>query len=65
MNAYVEDETVLTNSLILSYEDSSGDPYSDESDDVDVIVTSPIMTISKTADRTTANPGDEITYTIT
>ena len=36
-----------------------------EDDDEDVTVTAPIMTVTKTADTTTANPGDNIVYTIT
>ncbi len=61
----VPDETVLTNAVILDYDDANGNPYPQETDSVDVTVTAPIMTITKTADVSTADPGDEITYTIT
>jgi uncharacterized repeat protein (TIGR01451 family) len=61
----VADGTVLTNSVTLDYDDANGNPYPQETDSVDVTVTAPIMTITKTADVTTADPGDEITYTIT
>ncbi|MCK4367674.1 MAG: DUF11 domain-containing protein, partial [Thermoplasmata archaeon] len=58
------DGTVLTNTVVLSYDDANGNPIPDESDSVDVTVTAPIMTISKSADVSTADPGDSITYTI-
>ncbi|UCG69384.1 MAG: DUF11 domain-containing protein [Thermoplasmata archaeon] len=65
VDAYVEDETVLTNTVILNYDDANENPYTEESDSVDVTVTAPLMTITKTADVTEADPGDQITYTIT
>jgi uncharacterized repeat protein (TIGR01451 family) len=65
VDAYVEDETVLTNTVILNYDDANENPYTEKSDSVEVIVTAPLMTITKTADVTEADPGDEITYTIT
>jgi uncharacterized repeat protein (TIGR01451 family) len=58
------DKTVLSNKVTLDYTDANGNPYTQQSDSADVTVTSPIMTISKVADVTTADPGDIITYTI-
>jgi uncharacterized repeat protein (TIGR01451 family) len=58
------DGTVMTNYVSLDYDDANGNPYPTETDHVDVTVTSPIMTITKTADVSTADPGDEITYTL-
>ncbi len=65
VNTGISDGTVLTNYVTLDYEDMDGDPLPQESDSVDVTVYTPIMTISKTADFATYDPGDEITYTIT
>jgi uncharacterized repeat protein (TIGR01451 family) len=59
------DGTILTNKVTLDYTDATGHPYSTQSDSVPVTVTAPIMSISKVADVTTADPGDVITYTIT
>ncbi|TET89464.1 MAG: DUF11 domain-containing protein [Methanomassiliicoccales archaeon] len=64
VNVSTPDATVLTNDVTLDYDDANGNPYPQESDSVDVTVTAPVMTLSKTADVTKANPGDEITYTI-
>ncbi|MFQ5909327.1 MAG: hypothetical protein ACE5IJ_01230, partial [Thermoplasmata archaeon] len=65
VDAGTPDGTVLTNTVVLSYDDANGNPLPDESDSVDVTVTAPIMTIAKSADVSTADPGDSITYTIT
>jgi uncharacterized repeat protein (TIGR01451 family) len=64
VDAYVEDGTILTNSVTLNYDDANGNPQTEESDSVDVTVTAPDMTITKTANVTQADPGDQITYTI-
>jgi uncharacterized repeat protein (TIGR01451 family) len=64
VKAGTPDKTVLTNSVTLNYDDANGNPQTEESDSVDVIVTAPVMTVSKVADVTTADPDDEITYTI-
>ncbi|UCE37407.1 MAG: DUF11 domain-containing protein [Thermoplasmata archaeon] len=64
VDAYVEDGTVLTNFVTLNYDDANGNPQDEETDSVDVTVTAPVMTISKTADVSEADPGDYITYTI-
>jgi uncharacterized repeat protein (TIGR01451 family) len=64
VDAYVGDGAVLTNGVTLNYEDPNDNPYDEEEDSVDVTVTAPLMTISKTVDAEEANPGDEITYTI-
>lgn len=65
VDAYVPDGTVITNEVTLDYDDANGNPQDQESDSVDVTVTAPIMTITKEADVTTADPEDQITYTIT
>ncbi len=65
VDAYVEDVTILINTVTLNYDDANGNPYTEESDSVEVTVTAPLMTITKTADVTEADPGDQITYTIT
>jgi uncharacterized repeat protein (TIGR01451 family) len=65
VDAGTPDQSVLTNVVTLSYSDANGNPYPEEEDSVDVIVTAPIMTLSKVADVTFADPGDIITYTIT
>jgi uncharacterized repeat protein (TIGR01451 family) len=65
VKAGTPDKTVLTNSVTLNYDDANGNPQTEESDRVDVVVTAPVMTVSKVADVTTADPDDEITYTIT
>ena len=64
VNVSTPDTTVLTNYVTLDYDDANGNPYPQESDSVNVSVTAPVMTLSKTADVSTANPGDKITYTI-
>jgi uncharacterized repeat protein (TIGR01451 family) len=65
VDAYVADGTVLTNEVTLDYDDANGNPQGQETDSVDVTVTAPIMTVTKEADVTTADPEDQITYTIT
>ncbi|UCD91746.1 MAG: DUF11 domain-containing protein, partial [Methanobacteriota archaeon] len=65
VNVSTPDATVLTNDVTLDYDDANGNPYPQESDSVDVTVTAPVMTLTKTADKSTANPGDKITYTVT
>jgi uncharacterized repeat protein (TIGR01451 family) len=64
VDAYVDDTEILTNNVTLNYNDTNGNPYDELSDSVNVTTTAPLMTLSKTADRSTANPGDQITYTI-
>ncbi|UCE37406.1 MAG: DUF11 domain-containing protein [Thermoplasmata archaeon] len=61
----VEDGTTLTNIVTLNYDDANGNPQDEETDSVNVSVTAPDMTISKSADVSYADPGDEITYNIT
>jgi uncharacterized repeat protein (TIGR01451 family) len=60
-----QDETLLRNVAILYYSDANENPYTPIEDQADVDVTAPVMRFSKTADVTTADPDDEITYTIT
>lgn len=63
VNAGTADKTVLSNSVTLNYDDANGNPISpEESDTVDVTVTAPVMTFSKTVDLAEANPGDTLTY---
>jgi uncharacterized repeat protein (TIGR01451 family) len=64
VKAGTPDETVLRNTVTLNYDDANGNPQPEETDRVDVIVTAPIMTISKCANTSTADPSDQITYTI-
>jgi uncharacterized repeat protein (TIGR01451 family) len=59
-----DDGTVLTNTVVLNYDDANGNPIPEETDSVDVTVTAPIMTIAKSADVSAADPDDSITYTI-
>jgi uncharacterized repeat protein (TIGR01451 family) len=60
------DTAVMTNKVSLDYTDATGgQPYATQYDSTDVTATSPIMSISKVADVSTADPGDIITYTIT
>jgi uncharacterized repeat protein (TIGR01451 family) len=65
VDAYVADGTVMTNTVVLSYEDPNGNEYEDETDEVNVTVTAPDMEVIKIADMDEANPGDFVTYTIT
>jgi uncharacterized repeat protein (TIGR01451 family) len=65
VDAGTSDETKLVNDVTLDYTDANGNPYTQESDSVTVIVTAPIMTVEKVADVSTADPYDIITYTIT
>jgi uncharacterized repeat protein (TIGR01451 family) len=58
------DQTALLNEVILYYADANGNQYPPETDSAIVMVTAPVMTLTKTADVTTAEPGDLITYTI-
>jgi uncharacterized repeat protein (TIGR01451 family) len=58
------DETVLHNVATLDYADANGNSYPPESDYADVIVPAPVMTLSKTVNQATADPGDTIVYTI-
>jgi uncharacterized repeat protein (TIGR01451 family) len=64
VKAGTPDKTVLTNNVTLDYDDANGNPQDQESDSVDVTVTAPVMTVTKTANVSTADPSDEITYTI-
>jgi uncharacterized repeat protein (TIGR01451 family) len=64
VNVGVADGTTLTNDVTLDYNDANGNPYAQETSTVDVTVTAPIMDITKTVGVSTANPSDEITYTL-
>jgi uncharacterized repeat protein (TIGR01451 family) len=60
------DQTVLTNNATLDYTDANGNqPYAQQWDTATTTVTAPIMSIDKAVDVSTADPGDELTYTIT
>lgn len=65
VNAGTADQTDLTNYVTLDYDDANDNSYPQENDDETVTVTAPVMTITKIADVSTANPGDTIVYTIT
>ncbi|TET89689.1 MAG: DUF11 domain-containing protein, partial [Methanomassiliicoccales archaeon] len=65
VNVGTPDGTVLTNYVTLDYTDIDGNPYPQESDSAEVTVYTPVMTVTKSASVATANPGDEIAYTIT
>jgi uncharacterized repeat protein (TIGR01451 family) len=59
------DETLLHNTATLDYADANGNYYLQLDDYADVMVTAPVMSITKTADVSTVDPGDPIVYTIT
>jgi uncharacterized repeat protein (TIGR01451 family) len=61
----VDDGTLLHNTATLDYDDANGNPYDQLEDSADVTVTAPVMSFSKTADVTEADPGDSIIYTLT
>jgi uncharacterized repeat protein (TIGR01451 family) len=65
VDAFTADKTIIENSVTLDYTDMNGHNYRQESDSVSVTVTAPIMSITKDADVSEADPGDVITYTIT
>ncbi|UCG70906.1 MAG: DUF11 domain-containing protein [Thermoplasmata archaeon] len=58
------DGTPLHNEATLDYDDANGNPYDQETDYADVTVTAPVMNVTKTANVSSADPDDEITYTI-
>jgi len=64
VNAFTPDGTLLTNSVLLNYEDANGNPKAPKSDSVDVTVTAPIMTFEKSVDVLFADPGDTVVYTL-
>jgi uncharacterized repeat protein (TIGR01451 family) len=59
-----DDRTLLHNTVILDYADANGNYYPQEGDYADVIVTAPVMTLSKEADVSEVDPGDTVIYTI-
>jgi uncharacterized repeat protein (TIGR01451 family) len=65
VNVGTADGTLLTNSVVVEYDDDNGNPQDDEDDSSDVTVTAPIMTFSKIANVTIADPSDLIQYTLT
>jgi uncharacterized repeat protein (TIGR01451 family) len=64
VDAYVADGTTLTNTVTLNYDDTNGNPQTEESDSVDVTVTAPDMIFSKSSNDISADPGDTIVYTL-
>jgi uncharacterized repeat protein (TIGR01451 family) len=58
------DKTLLHNLVTLDYADASGNYYAQLNATADVVVKAPVITISKVADKSEADPGDEITYTL-
>jgi uncharacterized repeat protein (TIGR01451 family) len=59
------DKIKMVNYVTMDYSDANKNFYPQENDTAVVTVTAPIMSISKIADVSTADPGDIITYTIT
>jgi uncharacterized repeat protein (TIGR01451 family) len=64
VDAYTEDGTYLVNYVTLDYEDVNENQYERLDAWANVTVHAPIMTLSKVADVTEADPSDHITYTI-
>jgi uncharacterized repeat protein (TIGR01451 family) len=66
VDAYTPDKKVLVNKVTLEYTDANGQtPYPTLVDYANVTVTAPVITLTKVADKTLADPGDIIEYTIT
>jgi uncharacterized repeat protein (TIGR01451 family) len=64
VNPGTGDETLLHNTVTLDYADPNGNYYPQKDDYADVVVTAPVMFMSKTSDSEEADPGDTILYTI-
>jgi len=64
VNAGTPDGTILENVAVMNYDDANGNPYPEEPGTATTTVTAPVMTFDKSADVATANPGDQITYTL-
>ena len=64
VNAGTPDGTILENVAVMNYDDANGNPYEEEPGSATTTVTAPVMTFNKSADVTSANPGDQITYTL-
>jgi uncharacterized repeat protein (TIGR01451 family) len=58
------DKTLLHNEVTLDYADANGNYYDQEFDFADVIVTAPVMSLSKGASIEEGTPGDPFSYTI-
>src|SRR3990172_12937015 len=65
VNAGSPDGALLVNSATLDYDDANGNPYPQLSDDAATSVTAPVGAFTKEADVSTADPSDEVTYTLT
>ena len=65
VNIGTPDGTTLSNGVIVDYRAPPGVDYPPEDDTENVTCTAPVMTIQKDVDKSTADPGDELTYTIT
>src|SRR3972149_6759075 len=65
VDAYTADQTLLVNSASLDYDDANGNFIETLSDSAETAVTAPVLTFSKTAAVREADPGGEITYTLT
>ncbi len=65
VDAGTPDGAVLTNTAVIDYDDSNGNPYPPGDDSASTTVTAPVVSFSKTADLAFADPGDVITYTLT
>jgi uncharacterized repeat protein (TIGR01451 family) len=65
VNASIPDGTVLRNNATMEYADDNGNYYDPLEDYAETTVTAPVMTFSKTASVSKADPGDNITYILT
>jgi uncharacterized repeat protein (TIGR01451 family) len=59
-----DDRTVLHNEAWLDWADANGNYYPKIYDYADSIVTAPILTFSKSTSTGTADPGDEVVYSL-
>jgi uncharacterized repeat protein (TIGR01451 family) len=53
------------NTATFDYADANGNSYDQLTDYADVTVTAPVLSFSKTASQSTADPGDTIVYSLT
>jgi uncharacterized repeat protein (TIGR01451 family) len=65
VNVGTADDTIVTNKVTLDYTDVNNNAYTPEEDSVDVEVTAPILTFSKTVDKSETYTNDALTYKLT
>jgi uncharacterized repeat protein (TIGR01451 family) len=65
VDAGVADGTILRNNVTLNYEDQNGNEQGEEGDSTETVVTAPVMTFTKIASVSKADPDDTIVYTLT